>query len=120
MDQRPPIWVGHVRLTVGDVGRSADFWADLGLREVERDENIAVFELRGGTHLLLVPGGPPPESDAPFDLMVDDLEGTHGAWTGRGLQTSPIATRPFHSSFTVRDPDGYLVTVNSSHVVGAV
>jgi catechol 2,3-dioxygenase-like lactoylglutathione lyase family enzyme len=63
-------------LPVRDVQRSADFWRELGMREIERTEEIAIMELRGGTHLLLLGG----TSDAtegvgvPFDLMVDDLE----------------------------------------------
>jgi catechol 2,3-dioxygenase-like lactoylglutathione lyase family enzyme len=119
MDGRPPVWIGHAVLTVSDVERSADFWAGLGLREVERGEHVAVFELRGGTHLLLVPGGP--GGDAPdFDLMVEDLDATRAAWDEQGLAPSAIATREFHRSFTVRDPDGCTVTVNSSHVVGDV
>jgi catechol 2,3-dioxygenase-like lactoylglutathione lyase family enzyme len=119
MDGRPPVWIGHAVLTVSDVDRSADFWTGIGLREVERDAHVAVFELRGGTHLLLVPGSR--EHEQPdFDLMVDDLDATHHAWSEHGLAPSPIETREFHRSFTVRDPDGYVVTVNSSHVVGEV
>ena len=56
MEGRPSVWIGHTVLTVGDVERSADYWRDLGLREVERNRDVAVLELRGGTHLLLLPG----------------------------------------------------------------
>jgi hypothetical protein len=41
-----------------------------------------------------VPGEPPVDSEAPFDLMVDDLETTHAAWTARGLEPSPIERGP--------------------------
>ena len=121
MEGRPPVWVGHAVLNVGDVNRSADFWQQLGMREVARDAHVAVLELRGGTHLVLVPGAAPEEdTDAPFDLMVDDLEATHASWTALGLDPSEITRGRIHAAFTVRDPDGYLVTVNSSHVVGDV
>src|SRR5689334_14606684 len=69
MSERPPVWIGHAVLRVADVGRSADYWTGLGLREVERNEHVAVLELRGGTHLVLVPGPVPDDPDAPFDLM---------------------------------------------------
>jgi catechol 2,3-dioxygenase-like lactoylglutathione lyase family enzyme len=120
MERRPSVWIGHTVLTVRDVEESADFWRDLGMREVERSEHVAVLELRGGTHLLLVPGTPPEGADAPFDLMVDDLRATHAAWKANGLDPSPIEQRQFHTSFAVRDPNGYRVTVNSSHVAGDV
>jgi catechol 2,3-dioxygenase-like lactoylglutathione lyase family enzyme len=120
MEGRPPVWIGHAVLSVSDVNRSADFWREVGMREIERNAHVAVLELRGGTHLVLVPGKPPPEADAPFDLMVDDLDATHAQWKARGLDPSPIERGRIHTAFTVRDPNGYRVTVNSSHVVGEV
>jgi catechol 2,3-dioxygenase-like lactoylglutathione lyase family enzyme len=120
MDGRPQVWIGHAVLTVSDVDRSADFWRGIGMREVERNPHVAVLELRGGTHLVLVPGPSPDSADAPFDLMVDDLDATHAEWKARGLNPSPIEHGRIHASFTVRDPNGYRVTINSSHVVGDV
>jgi catechol 2,3-dioxygenase-like lactoylglutathione lyase family enzyme len=122
VDDRPPLWIGHAVLTVSDVARSADFWSSLGMREVERNPHVAVLELRGGTHLVLVPGAAPAGdgADAPFDLMVEDVDATHGQWQDRGLDVSAIERGRIHSAFTLRDPDGYRVTVNSSHVVGEV
>jgi catechol 2,3-dioxygenase-like lactoylglutathione lyase family enzyme len=119
MDQRPPVWIGHAVLTVEDVDRSAEFWREIGMREIERNEHVAVLELRGGTHLVLVPGTTEAD-EAPFDLMVEDLDTTHAAWTAKGLDPSPVERGPIHASFTVRDPNGYRVKVNSSHVLGEV
>jgi catechol 2,3-dioxygenase-like lactoylglutathione lyase family enzyme len=102
------------------VDRSADFWRDLGMRELVRNSEVAVLELRGGTHLVLAPGERSEPAVAPFDLMVDDLDATHAAWLERGLAPSPIERGRIHSSFTVFDPDGYRVTINSSHVAGEV
>ena len=107
-------------LRVTDVERSAAFWRDVGMREVGRDENVAVLELRGGTHLVILAGPSEAGTEAPFDLMVDDLEATHADWANRGFEPSPIEPGRIHSVFTVRDPDGYIVTVNSSHVMGEV
>ena len=117
---RPSVWIGHAVLTVSDVDTSADYWRDLGMREVERNEHVAVLELRGGTHLVLVPGTPPDDADTPFDLMVEDVDATHAEWAARGLDPTPIERGRIHAAFTMRDPDGYRVTVNSSHVVGEV
>jgi catechol 2,3-dioxygenase-like lactoylglutathione lyase family enzyme len=120
VEGRPPVWIGHAVLTVSDVNRAADFWRELGMREIERNPHVAVLELRGGTHLVLVPGAPSADTDAPFDLMVDDLDATHALWTARGLEPSPIERGRIHATFTVREPDGYRVTISSSHVVGEV
>jgi catechol 2,3-dioxygenase-like lactoylglutathione lyase family enzyme len=120
MEGRPPVWVGHVVLPVGELNRSADYWRGLGMREIVRNPHVAVLELRGGTHLVLVPGTPPGDADAPFDLMVDDLDATRARWEADGLEPSAVEHGTIHASFTVRDPDGYRVTVNSSHVMGEV
>jgi catechol 2,3-dioxygenase-like lactoylglutathione lyase family enzyme len=120
VEGRPSVWIGHAVLTVGDVDRSAEYWRRLGMREVERNDHVAVLELRGGTHLVLVPGTPADDAEVPFDLMVEDLDEVHAEWKARGLDPSPIERGRIHAAFTMRDPDGYRVTVNSSHVVGEV
>lgn len=122
MDERPPVWVGHAVLQVTDLDRASEFWAGIGLREVGRDERVAVLEFRGGTHLVLLRGPNPPAADssAPFDLMVDDLDATRAEWEARGLEPSVITRGTIHDTFTVRDPDDRLATVNNSHVVGPV
>jgi catechol-2,3-dioxygenase len=120
MDTRPPVWIGHARLTVRELGRSADFWHTVGMREIERNEHVVVLELRGGTHLVLLPGAPAAGAVAPFDLMVEDLDATHAEWERIGLDVSPVERGRIHSAFVLRDPDGTSITVNSSHVVGDV
>ena len=119
VEERPPVWIGHALLQVSDVDRSANWWREIGLREVERNEHVAVLELRGGTHLVLVPGSPK-GGDAPFDLMVEDLAATHTDWSKRGITVSAIKKGRIHNAFVATDPDGYVVTVNSSHVMGTV
>jgi catechol 2,3-dioxygenase-like lactoylglutathione lyase family enzyme len=119
VDERPAVWIGHEVIAVHDVARAADFWRNVGMREIERNAHVAIMELRGGTHLVIVPGSPK-GGDAPFDLMVDDLAATHARWEALGLRPSAIEHDDIHSHFTVDDPDGYHVTVNSSHVVGTV
>jgi catechol 2,3-dioxygenase-like lactoylglutathione lyase family enzyme len=121
-DQRPSVWVGHVTVPVTDLARSTAFWTGLGMRAVEQNPAVTVLELRGGTHLVLHPAevAPIPGSEVGFDLMVEDLVATHAAWTTAGLAPSAIGHGRIHDWFTVADPDGWVLTVNSSHVVGTV
>jgi catechol 2,3-dioxygenase-like lactoylglutathione lyase family enzyme len=118
VDERPPVWIGHVAHTVTDVARAADFWVTLGMREVWRDDEIAIMELRGGTHLLLFPG--PAAEQIDFDVMVDDLDAMHTRLHANGIDVSEIRTDRHHRAFTAREPDGATVTVNDSHVEGPV
>ena len=89
------------------------------MRTVFRGDDMAILELRGGTHLLLFRGdaetGP-----APFDLMVEDLDATHDSLSGRGLAVSDITRGEIHDAFTLTDPDGHDITVQNSHVEGVV
>ena len=53
-DSRPPVWVGHVSMATSDLAESQTFMEQLGMRPMFRNESVAIFELRGGTHLVLV------------------------------------------------------------------
>jgi catechol 2,3-dioxygenase-like lactoylglutathione lyase family enzyme len=124
VDERPALWVGHVVLATHDVLRSSAFYLDLGLRQVHEpraSDGIAELEMRGGTHLVLVldPDARTDGRGAPFDLMADDLDALHDKIEAGGSEVSAIE-RGGHASFTFRDPDGYIVTVNDSHVSGLV
>jgi catechol 2,3-dioxygenase-like lactoylglutathione lyase family enzyme len=123
-EDRPALWIGHVVLATHDVLQSSAFYLDLGLRQVHEpraNDGIAELEMRGGTHLVLVldPDARTDGRTAPFDLMADDLDALHDTMEGRGIDVTPIE-RGGHASFTFRDPDGYTVTVNDSHVSGVV
>jgi hypothetical protein len=52
-DQRPPVAVGHVRLNVTDVSAAARWLVTLGLRPIVTRGELAVLELRGGTHVVV-------------------------------------------------------------------
>ncbi len=119
-DARPPLWVGHVLLHVADVLESTGFFETLGMRRIFESGEVGVLELRGGTHLVLLPSDDPVPADAtaPFDLMVDDIDATRERYAGLGLELSPLERGRIHDSFTLLDPNGYRVTVNSSHVTG--
>ena len=118
VDERPPVWFGHMFLAAADVEKTATFMRKLGMRDIFQSESIVVLELRGGTHLLLEPTNDPiaPGSKAPFDLMVDDIDASHENFEELGLSPSAIEEDRFHRSFTISDPSGYEITVNSSHV----
>ena len=113
---RPPVWVGHVSMSTAKLAESREFMRELGMRPMFNNESVAIFELRGGTHLVLVADSDAQPGDAPFDLMVEDVEAAHADFTARGLAPSPIERGRIHNSFTVTDPGGGRITVNSTHV----
>jgi catechol 2,3-dioxygenase-like lactoylglutathione lyase family enzyme len=119
-DPRPPVWVGHVRAPAPDVPAATRFWETMGMRVISGQPDFAVLELRGGTHVVITPERAGEPSNVPFDIMVDDVEATWERLREAGLEPSPITPGSIHSSFTVTDPAGRPVTVNSSHVVGPV
>jgi hypothetical protein len=116
IDQRPPVAVGHVRLPCSDVAAAAHWLETVGLRPIVQMDELAVLELRGGTHVVVRKTEPPaPGTAAPFDLMVDDVDATHRDYSEKGLSPSSISRGRIHDSFTVPGPSGWLFTVNSSH-----
>lgn len=119
-DQRPPVAVGHVRLAVTDVGAAARWLEAVGLRPIVTRDELAVLELRGGTHVVVRQAGQPPApgTTAPFDLMVDDVDAAHRDYAGKGLSPSAIRRGRIHDSFDLAGPDGWAFTVNSSHASG--
>jgi hypothetical protein len=119
-DQRPPVAVGHVHLTVTDVGAAAHWLEAVGLRPIVRLDALAVLELRGGTHVVVRQAErvPEPGTRAPFDLMVDDIDAAHSGYAEKGLSPSPIRRGRIHDAFDLAGPDGWAFTVNSSHASG--
>ena len=117
-DTRPPVWIGHSLLPSADVTKALEWWRRTGMRFITSGDSFAVLELRGGTHLVLLTAESPiePGTACPFDLMVEDIEATHREFADLGLAPSELQRGPIHTSFVVRDPSGYDVKVNSSHV----
>ncbi|BAZ09961.1 glyoxalase/bleomycin resistance protein/dioxygenase [Calothrix sp. NIES-4071] len=123
LDNRPTVAIGHVQLLVSNVSTATDFFIKLGLRYIHQSEDIAILELRGGTHLILkevkryiMTAG----TKAPFDLMVDNIMVTRNFCISNGLFPSPIEKDQVHSWFIITGPDGYLVTIISSHTNGRI
>jgi catechol 2,3-dioxygenase-like lactoylglutathione lyase family enzyme len=117
--ERPALAVGHVVLQVADTRVAAAFYQRLGLRPVCLSDDLAILELRGGTHLLLFPTASRRRArrKAPFDLMADDVDAAHAAAVAHGMSPSAIGheRRSGHRFFTLEDPDGHRLTVYSSH-----
>jgi hypothetical protein len=120
IDQRPPVAVGHVRLNVVDVGAAARWLETVGLRPIVTRDELAVLELRGGTHVVVRQAEPPAAAGtgAPFDLMVDDVDAAHRDYAEKGLSPSAIRRGRIHDSFDLPGPGGWIFTVNSSHASG--
>ena len=115
-DQRPPVWVGHVALHSERVAETRDFMQKLGMRIVAGNDEFAVLEMRGGTHLVVTSDSESTLLRGSFDLMVDDLDAVHaelGVW---GLSPSAIERGSIHDSFSVQVPGSASIVFNSSHV----
>lgn len=118
-DQRPPVWVGHVVLETDRLEETAQFMRKIGMRPIVQRPEVAVLEMRGGTHLVLVAKPEVVAGEAPFDLMVEDLPATREYFIGLGLAPTPIErASPDHERFLLREPAGYVITFFSSHVSG--
>ena len=119
-DQRPPLGVAHVVMETDRMEESAHFMRTIGMRPIFQGPEVSVYELRGGTHLILMLKCKIVAGNASFDLMVDDLHETHQRFTSLGLAPSSIEARPAidHEVFTVREPAGHVITFFSTHASG--
>lgn len=92
----------------------------IGMRAVLESPEVAIFELRGGTHLILIAKSEMVPGNTPFDLMVEGLHATHRRFTSLGLAPSPIEAMSSidHEFFGVQVPAGHLITVYSNHSSG--
>jgi catechol-2,3-dioxygenase len=119
IDPRPGVWVGHVVLETDRLAESEKFMRTIGMRPIALRSEVAVFELRGGTHLVLVAKATVQPGAATFDLMVDDLESTYERFVSLGLNPTPIeSVLSDHRQFVVQEPSGHSITFFSSHVAG--
>jgi hypothetical protein len=114
-DPRPALAIGHVRLLVGNVATTTDFFVKLGIRTIVAQADFAVLELRGGTHLVLRPWEAPESGPVPFDIMVDDLDAAYGRIQGHGMDVTDITRGRIHDHCEVQTPDRRALTMTSSH-----
>ncbi len=116
-DGRPRLAVGHVTLEVEDVGSACSFFVAHGMRDIFRGDGFGVLELRGGTHLVVsrAKDAVTPGTDAPFDLMVDDIDAAHGEFVAAGVGATAVTRGRIHDTFHIDGPGGYRFAVTSSH-----
>ena len=117
MDKRPPLWVGHISLLTHKLEESQVFMKQLGMRPIAQFDDIAILELRGGTHLILQRRTKKCAIDTEFDLMVDDLESTHSDFISKGLNPSKMTYGKIHDYFIVTEPGGSRIKFNSTHIL---
>lgn len=118
-DPRPPLWVGHVVLETDRLEESEQFMRQIGARPIVKRSDFAVLELRGGTHVVLLARPQIVAGEAPFDLMVENLQTTHQHFLESGLAPTPIERiSPEHERFQVREPAGHVINFFSNHVSG--
>ncbi|MEM6926325.1 MAG: VOC family protein [Myxococcota bacterium] len=113
-DERPLAATGHLILTTAKAADAAKRLVAVGVREIMIRGSFAVLELRGGTHIVVREGDGP--SDAPFDLMYDDLDATHRRFAEQGFEVTPIERGRVHRSFYAVAPEGFRLQVLDSHV----
>jgi catechol 2,3-dioxygenase-like lactoylglutathione lyase family enzyme len=133
----PAVAFGHFVMKISDIDISYQFYTKLGLRPFGIYPDLAVVELRGGTHILLFNknnklassltsshlgqrGGA--SFNERLDLMIggksrSDLELYRATLVEKGLSVDPIAQDEFfgHEYFQLADPDGNGITVHTSH-----
>jgi catechol 2,3-dioxygenase-like lactoylglutathione lyase family enzyme len=136
MDSLPAAALGHFVMKVRDLPASYQFYADLGLRQMGIFPDVAIIELRGGTHILLFPEtveAPIPLTasrlgqragvfNEHLDLLINGktrgaLEAYRERLLKTGIAAGVIAQEPFfgHDYFELTDPDGHGITVYTTH-----
>ena len=136
-DNLPAAAFGHFIMKVSDINISYQFYTDMGLRPCGIFPDMAIIELRGGSHILFFSKN----GELPFsltssqlgqrsaffserlDLMIDgksksELEVYRTTLKENGLAVDAIAQDQLfgHYYFQLADPDGNGITVYTSHV----
>src|ERR1700693_6086766 len=130
--------VAHLVFKVADLKSSCQFYSNLGIPPFFTDEDIAIIELRGGTHLILLSvdsmaGEGIAESSTgqfherlseQFDLMIkgkglNELKKYRVELISRGIVAGEIPDETFfgHHLFCIKDPDGNGITIYTSHAI---
>ena len=130
--------VGHLAFKVADLKSSCQFYANLGIPPFAIEEGVAIIELRGGTHLLLLEvdqlaaegveqsltGQFHKRFSEQFDLMIkgkdlNELKQYRLELINRGIAAGEIPDETFfgHHLFCIKDPDGNGITIYTSHAI---
>jgi catechol-2,3-dioxygenase len=132
----PELAVAHLVFKVADLKSSCQFYSNLGIPPFAIDENSAIIELRGGTHLVLLEVDHPDGEGVAesltgqfherlseqFDLMIkgeglNELKKYRSELISRGIAAGAIPDETFygHHLFCIKDPDGNGITIYTSH-----
>jgi catechol-2,3-dioxygenase len=130
--------VGHLALKVADLKSSCQFYENLGIPPFAIEDKVAIIELRGGTHLLLLEvdqlagegiaqsltGQFHQRFSEQFDLMIqgkglNELKKYRSELISRGIAAGEIPDETFfgHHLFCIKDPDGNGITIYTSHAI---
>jgi catechol 2,3-dioxygenase-like lactoylglutathione lyase family enzyme len=130
--------VAHLVFKVTDLKSSCRFYSNLGIPPFASDEDGAIIELRGGTHLILLSVDRPAGEGVAesltgqfqkrfsekFDLMIkgkslNELEKYRLELISRGIAAGEIPAETFfgHHIFCIKDPDGNGITIYTSHSI---
>ena len=63
-------------LETNRMNETTQFMRTIGMRPIFDGPQVSVYEMRGGTHLILMLKDEVADGDASFGLMVDDLQPT--------------------------------------------
>lgn len=116
-DGRPRFGIGHMSMTAANVGDLANFYTTIGMRQIVNMGQMAIVELRGGTHIVIQQGE---QGVSNLDLIVDDIDDTWQVLESAGAQPSTIRRGSPHDSFTAIDPEGNRLVIHSNHAMGIV
>ena len=130
--------VAHLVFKVVDLKRSCRFYSNLGIPPFFADDEVAIIELRGGTHLILLSvdsmagegiadsltGQFHKRFSEQFDLMIegkslDELKQYRSELISRGIAAGEIPDEAVfgHHLFCIKDPDGNGITIYTSHAI---
>jgi len=132
----PELAVAHLVFKVADLRSSCQFYSNLGLPPFYIEKKIAIVELRGGTHLVLLSVDEPAGEEVAesltgqfhkrfseqFDLMIegkslDELKKYRSELISRGIAVGEIPDEAVfgHYLFCIKDPDGNGITIYTNH-----
>src|ERR1700693_4315017 len=134
----PELAVAHLVFKVADLKSSCQFYSNLGLPPFYIEEKLAIIELRGGTHLVLLSVDEPAGEDVAesltgqfhkrfseqFDLMIkgkglNELKKYRLELISRGITAGEIPDETFfgHHLFWIKDTDEHGITIYTSHAI---
>jgi len=134
----PELAVAHLVFKVADLKSSCQFYSNLGLPPFFVDDEVAIIELHGGTHLILLSIDSQAGEDIAesltgqfhkrfserFDLMIkgkdlNELKKYRLELISRGIAAGEIPDEMFfgHHLFCIKDPDGNGITIYTSHAI---